>query len=115
MEYSGYSSQGQNPNIQQQALPNASAVLILGIVSIVGCFCFGLIGLITGIIALVLAKKDMQLYFSNPEAFTQASYKNLTTGRICAIIGLSISIISSIYLLIMIYKFGMPFFQSMMF
>ena len=37
----------------QQQLPNATAVLVLGIISIVGCFCYGIIGLILGIIALV--------------------------------------------------------------
>jgi hypothetical protein len=48
--------------MEQQKLPNATAVLILGIVSIVGCCCYGLPGLIAGIIALVLAKKDGELY-----------------------------------------------------
>lgn len=75
----------------QHELPNATAVLVLGIVSIVGCFCYVLPGLICGIIALVLAKKDLKLYDSNPGVYTQSSYNNLKAGRVCAIIGLIFS------------------------
>jgi hypothetical protein len=83
----------------QRPLPNATAVLVLGILSIVTCFCYGFIGLILGIIALVLAAKDKRLYLASPEIFTQTSYKNLSAGRICAIIGL---ILSAIYILCMV-------------
>lgn len=81
---------------QQQNLPNSTAVLVLGIISIVGCFCYGLVGLITGIVALVLAKKDRARYNVNPNMFTESSYKNLNAGRVCAIIG---TIISSLCIL----------------
>jgi hypothetical protein len=53
----------QNPLQVQPPLPNATAVLVLGILSIVVCF-------ITGIIALVLANKDMALYNANPGAYS---------------------------------------------
>src|SRR5882762_6811613 len=85
---------------QQVALPNATAVLVLGIISIVGCLCSGIVGLICGIIALVLAKKDLQLYSSNPEAYTIASYNNLKSGKVCAIVGLSLSSLAFLYVLI---------------
>ncbi len=65
----------------QQPLPNATAVLVLGILSIVICF-------ITGIIALVMAKKELALYNANPELYTESSYNSVKTGRICAIIGI---------------------------
>jgi hypothetical protein len=81
------------------ALPNATAVLVLGIVSIVGCFCYGVVGLICGIIALVLYGKDKKLYAQNPQGYTPSSYNNLKSGRVCALIGL---IISAIYLLVVI-------------
>lgn len=92
------------PNYQQQfspqaPLPNATPVLVLGIISIVGCFCYGIIGLVCGIIAMVLAKKDLRLYNENPAGYTEGSYNNLKAGRVCAIIGL---ILSAIYLLIII-------------
>ena len=35
----------------QQQLPNSTAVLVLGIISIVGCFCYGILGLILGLIS----------------------------------------------------------------
>jgi hypothetical protein len=88
----------------QQPLPNATAVLVLGIVSIVGCFCYGVIGIICGIIALVLASKSKKMYEANPEAYTEGSYKNMNAGRICAIIGL---ILSVVYLALVIFGISM--------
>ncbi len=75
----------------QQTLPNSTAVLVLGIISIVGCFCYGIVGLVTGIIALVLAGKATRMYNENPALFTEASYKNMKAGKVCAIIGTCLS------------------------
>lgn len=111
MDYSSSEFSSPNANIQQP-LPNATAVLILGVISIIGCFCFGGLGLICGIVALVLASKDMRLYNQNPALYTPGSYSNLNTGRICAIIGLCISLLSTIYIIIMVIKFGLPFFSN---
>jgi small-conductance mechanosensitive channel len=83
----------------QKPLPNSSTVLVLGIVSIVLCWCHGIIGLILAIIALVLANKDMALYDQNPELYTQSSYNNLKSGRTIAIIGL---VLAGIFLFMMI-------------
>lgn len=70
-----------------QALPNATACLVLGIVSIVICFP----GFITGIIGIVLHKKDKEIYASNPAAY-EASFRNSRAGYICSIIGTCLSI-----------------------
>ncbi len=75
-DYLSQSNQQVLPN-----LPNATAVLVLGILSIVVCF-------ITGIIALVMAKKELALYNANPGMYSSASLSNIKTGRICAIIGI---------------------------
>ena len=83
----------------QQSLPNATAVLVLGILSIVTCCCYGVIGLILSIVALVLSKKDRALYAANMSFYTESSFKNLNAGRVCAIIGLILNIL---YLLIVI-------------
>ena len=85
--------------MENQKLPNATAVLILGIFSILTCCCWGVIGLALGIIALVLAKKDTVLYNANPRIYTD--YKNLNTGRTLAIIGI---VLSAIYLIWTIYS-----------
>ncbi|MFD2561141.1 CCC motif membrane protein [Aquimarina rubra] len=81
----------------KQQLPNATIILIFGIVSIVTCFCYGILGLIFGIVALVLSKKAIELYNTNPELYT--GYENVKAGKICAIIGI---VLSSLYLLFII-------------
>lgn len=87
-------------NQPQVALPNSTAVLILGIVGIIGCCCYGG-GAILSVIALVLAAKDMKLYKANPYMYTKNSFNNLNAGRICAIIALVFSI-SYIILMVML-------------
>jgi hypothetical protein len=86
--------------MEKRNLPNGTAVLVLGILSIITCCCYGVIGLTLGIIALVLAKKDLKLYQESPELYL--NYKNINTGRILGIIGIvlsSISMIAFIFLL----------------
>lgn len=84
-------------------LPNSTAVLVLGILSIITCFCYGIVGLILGIIGLVLSNKDMTLYKANSAMYTVGSYKNLNAGRVCSIIGLSLS---ALYLLVIVIYFA---------
>ncbi|MBC7607302.1 MAG: DUF4190 domain-containing protein [Burkholderiales bacterium] len=87
--------------MEKQKLPNATAVLILGILSILTCCCYGIVGLILGIVALVLAKKDLTIYIENPELYE--GFSNINTGRILAIIGITLS---SIYLIFTIYLYA---------
>jgi hypothetical protein len=89
---------GQKPVVPQQfgtqQIPNSTAVLVLGIISLPVCFCyflFGIPGLVLSIIALVLSNKARVVYEKNPSLYTQASYNNLKAGKICAIIGLAIN------------------------
>jgi hypothetical protein len=85
-----------------QVLPNSTAVLVLGIISIALCWCYGIIGLTTGIIALALGSKGDKLYKSNPTGYTEGSYKNMKAGKICAIIG---TCLSGVYFLFIIIYF----------
>ena len=87
--------------MEKQKLPNATAVLILGILSILTCCCWGIIGLVLGIIALILAKKDTALYNENPELYD--GYPNINIGRVLAIIGI---VLSAIYFIINIYMYA---------
>src|ERR1041385_6787657 len=73
----------------QQPLPNSTAVLVLGVISIVGCFCYGIIGLLLGIIAVVLGSKATKMYNEKPALYTEASCKNMKAGKICGIVGQS--------------------------
>ncbi|MCE9538963.1 MAG: hypothetical protein K8R85_07085 [Bacteroidetes bacterium] len=90
----------------QQQLPNSTAVLVLGIISIAGCFCYGIVGLILGIIAIVLAGKANVLYQQNPNNYSEASLKNLKAGKICAIIGTCLSALYFVILVIYIAFIG---------
>ena len=92
-------------SIQQKALPNSTGVLVLGIASIVLCCCYGIFGIITSIVSLVLAHQAKKLYFDNPELYTETSYKNMQGGKICAIIGLCLSCLYFIYAIVMITFF----------
>ncbi|MDR0712910.1 MAG: hypothetical protein LBF89_01405 [Bacteroidales bacterium] len=80
-------------------LPNATAALVLGILSIVFFLCYGIIGVILGIIGLVLGNKAVEQYKSSPGVYSEVSYKNANAGKICSIIGLSLS---SVYIVILI-------------
>lgn len=82
--------------MEQQKLPNATAVLVLGILSIPTCCCYG-IGLVLGIIAIVLYNKDKKLYMENPELYSNFNLSN--TGRILGIIGV---VLSAIMIVLMI-------------
>ena len=83
--------------MEQQKLPNATLILVFGILSIVGC-CFYGIGIVLAIVALVLAAKASKLYAENPDGYT--GFQNVKTGKILAIIGL---ILSALYLLLIIW------------
>ena len=84
-----------NINLNAAQLPNATATLVLGILSIVICF-------ICGIVALAMSSKDVKMYRSNPELYSTASYNNIKAGRICAIIGIALQAVGLIFYVIMI-------------
>jgi len=93
-------------NQTQQNLPNATGVLVLGILSIVFCFCYGIIGITLGIIGLVMANKALKLYLAAPDSYTESSYKNVKAGRICAIVGLCLSSVYAVIAIIYIAFFA---------
>ena len=84
--------------MEKQKLPNSTLILVFGILSILTCCCYGIIGLILGIVAIVLANKATAIYIQNPEEYS--GFSNVKTGKILAIIGV---ILSAIYLIVVIY------------
>jgi M penetrans paralogue family 26 len=84
------------PNIQQN-LPNATGALVLGIISIVGVFCLGIVGLLCGIIGLVLANKDKKLFNEAPELYSRSSLGTSNAGRTCSIIGIILSSLAIVF------------------
>lgn len=97
---------------ERQQLPNSTLILVFGILSIVGCCCWGVVGLIFGIVALVMSKKATELYNADPQMYI--GYQNVKTGRILAIIGIvlsTIALITNIVFLIIYGLDGMEDFQ----
>lgn len=97
----------QNPNVNnfnqfggQQVVPNSIGALVLGILSIVFCWCYGILAIIMGIIAIVLANQGEKVYQANPQLYTISSYKNMKAGKICGIIGLSLGAVYIICLVV---------------
>ncbi|MBS4066959.1 MAG: hypothetical protein KGZ74_20520 [Chitinophagaceae bacterium] len=83
-------------------LPNSTVSLVMGILSIVVCG----IGLVLGIIGLVMANKDLELYNNYPGKYSIASYNHTKTGRTCSIIGISLNVLFVIvYAAILIFAF----------
>jgi hypothetical protein len=74
-----------------QTVPNSIGVLVLGILSICFCWCYGILSIILGIVAVVLASAGEKAYQANPQIYSVASYKNLKAGKTCAIIGLCLA------------------------
>ena len=90
--------------IQRQELPNSTLILIFGILSIVGCCCYGVIGLVFGIIAVVMAQKATEIYNSNPEMYI--GYQNVKTGKILGIIGIILSALVLLIGIVVLIIFG---------
>ena len=96
-------------NSGQIPVPNSTAVLVLGIISIALCWCYGIVALTCGIIGIVLANKGKALYDANPSAYTLSSFNNLKGGKICSIIGLSLGALYLIFVIVYLVILGTAF------
>jgi hypothetical protein len=82
--------------MEKETLPNATAVLVLGICSIVfGCV---FVGLVCGIIGIVIAGKGRKLYKEDPAHWD--GYGSLNAGFIMSIIGTVIGGLYTVYYII---------------
>ena len=90
--------------MEKQQIPNGTLVLVMGILSIVGCCCYGLPGLIFGIVAIVLANKATAIYKEAPENYS--GFGNVKAGKIMAIIGIVLSVIYALFVVWAIATFG---------
>ncbi|KGO90649.1 CCC motif membrane protein [Flavobacterium suncheonense] len=94
----------------KQKLPNASAVMILGVLSIITCCCYGILSLLLGGVGIYLANKDTAVYNQNPSLYT--NFKNIKTGKLLCIIGIVLGVIYLIYLAWLISYFGWETLQN---
>lgn len=90
--------------MEQQKLPNSTLILVFGILSIITCCCYGILGLILGVITIVLAKKATAIYAENPELYS--GFQNVKTGKILAIIGITLSVLYLIMTIVLVSTFG---------
>lgn len=97
--------------MERQTLPNSTLILVFGILSILTCCCYGIIGLIFGIIALVMAKKAKKIYLAEPELYK--GYNNVKTGKILAIIGIILSTIYLVGTIVALAFYGIEGLQEM--
>lgn len=88
-------------------LPNSNTILVLGILSLLFCWwhIFSIVGIVLSIVTLTLARKELFLFYARPSDFTVGSLNNVKAGRVCAIIGLIISILVFVAALLMIIGF----------
>lgn len=96
---------------ERQQLPNSTLILVFGILSIVGCCCYGIVGLIFGIAALVMSKKATDIYNANPNMYI--GFQNVKTGRILAIIGIILSALVLISQIVFLIIFGVEGIEEM--
>jgi hypothetical protein len=96
--------------MENNKLPHANIVLALGILSVITCICYGIFGIIFGVIALVLAQKDMKLDRSNDIVYT--NYQTVNIGRILAIIGIVLGVLFIIMIIWVISIVGMDALQD---
>ena len=90
--------------MEQQKLPNATLILVFGIISIVTCCCYGIIGLIFGIVGLILANKATNLYAINPSNYE--GYNNVKLGKTLSVIGIVLNILVIIFFIWIISIIG---------
>jgi hypothetical protein len=87
-------------------MKNSVAVLVLGIISIVTCFCYGVVGLIIGIVALSISKSEWAMYKANPGQFHKGDVSNMKAGRVCGTIGVCLGGLYLLFLLIYFIAVG---------
>lgn len=89
---------------ERRLLPNSTLILVFGILSIIGCCCYGAVGIVFGIIALIMSKKATEIYNENPDMYV--GYQNVKSGRIMAIIGIVLSSLTLVLYIVAFIVYG---------
>ena len=94
----------------KEKLPNSTASLVLGIFSIVTCWCYGLPGIILGVVGFILGKKSVNLHNEDPDLYEGIG--NAKAGKVISIIGLILSVIAAGFFIYIISMIGMEALQD---
>lgn len=75
----------------KEKLPHSQAALILGISSIItACCCYGVVGIILGVIGIMQANKAVAVHNQDPDLYT--GINNANTGKTTSIIGVVLGV-----------------------
>jgi multisubunit Na+/H+ antiporter MnhG subunit len=75
----------------KEKLPHSQAALILGISSIItACCCYGVVGIILGVIGIMQANKAVAVHNQDPDLYT--GINNANTGKTTSIIGIVLGV-----------------------
>ena len=91
-------SNNWNTSGRREKIPGAGGVLAMGILSIV--FSMGFLGPIMGIITLATSAGKVRMYREDPDRYEESSFKQLNAGRVCGIVGLSLTGLALIIVLL---------------
>jgi ABC-type Fe3+ transport system permease subunit len=98
-----HQSQPYTGRTGQESLPNATVILVLGILSIVLCQPLG-------IAAWIMGNSSLSQYKQAPERYSESSLNTVKAGRICGIIGVCL-----ILLFLVLFLAGVSLFSFMNF
>jgi len=91
--------------MEKQQAPNSTLVLVMGILSIIGCCCYAVPGIIFGTIAIIVGNNSMKVCNEAPENYSDIG--NIKAGRIMGIIGVILSVLLIVYMVWVFNKLGL--------
>ena len=105
-------NQGNTSTIKKQIVPGALSSMFWGISSILGLYMFGWVASIVG---FSKRSKALKLYNENPSVYSEKSLSILKTAKTCSLIGLFVSIFSTLllilYIVFMIYMVSQSYYS----
>lgn len=93
----------ESTSTARRPLPNAVAVLLLGIFAFLFSVLYGVPGFLCAVIALLLSRPGKRLRRQSPDSYTAGSWRLIVTGRVLATMGLVISLLVMGILAFMIF------------
>lgn len=90
--------------MEKQKLPNATASLVLGLLAFLTFCCYGIFGILFGVIGLILSLKDAKRLKENPTDYDNVTLHKI--GKVLSVIGIVLGVLALIFYIWMILKIG---------